>query len=283
MDAQKGHNADHLHIPQINMVMIFDFDGYRPVFLKPVDRSFMDVKLLRTVLEEVSFNGVLVLDRGFFSYDIAQLMSSRMKFIMPMRRNSSMIDYGIKLDSSFVYRDRGILSGFTYRDGFRVYIFQDQSLMAEEASNFIRMISEGRKTQEEFNSAQQEFGKISVLTNLEAEPKEIYMMYKQREEVEQAFDAMKNELENAKSYLSDDYALRGYFFISFVSLYLYYAIFNLVRKAGLTFRLSVNDALLRFSRSYMIVDGKREILSELPASVEKLDSQLGTNIFPKKV
>jgi hypothetical protein len=45
----------------------------------------------------------------------------------------------------------------------------------------------------------------------------------------------------------------------------------------------VNDALLRFSRVYMIMDGRREMLSELPASVEKLDNQLGTNIFPKKL
>jgi hypothetical protein len=33
----------------------------------------------------------------------------------------------------------------------------------------------------------------------------------------------------------------------------------------------------------MIIDGRRELLSELPASVEKLDSLLGTNIFPKKL
>ena len=122
-----------------------------------------------------------------------------------------------------------------------------------------------------------------MLTNLTVDPHEIYLMYKQREEIEQAFDAMKNELENDKSYLSDDHALRGYFLISFISLYLYYSIFNLIRSSGLTGRLSVNDALLMFSRVYKIIDGRREMLSELPASVEKLDSLLGTNIFPKKL
>ena len=40
--------------------LIFDLD--RPVFLKPLDGS---VKSLRKVLEEVDFNGILVLDRGF--------------------------------------------------------------------------------------------------------------------------------------------------------------------------------------------------------------------------
>jgi hypothetical protein len=32
--------------------------------------------------------------------------------------------------------------------------------------------------------------------------KEIYLLYKEREDVEMAFDAMKNELENDKIYLS---------------------------------------------------------------------------------
>ena len=279
--AQKGHNADHLHIPQVNMALIFDLDRYRPVFLKPLDGSVRDVKSLRKVLEEVDFNGILVLDRGFFSYDLAQLMPS--KFIMPMRRNSSLADYSIKLNSSFVYRDRGILCGFKEQGGLRVYTFQDQSLMSEESSTFIKMIAEGKKSQKDFEEAQPAFGKISILTNLTLDPQEIYLLYKQREEIEQAFDAMKNELENDKSYLSDDYALRGYFLISFISLYLYYSIFNLIRSSGLTNRLSVNDVLLRFSRVYMIIDGRRELLSELPASVEKLDSLLGTNIFPKKL
>ena len=57
-------------------------------------------------------------------------------------------------------------------------------------------------------------------------------------------------------------------------------------KYRLIFRLrsiSVKDALLRFSRVYEIVDGKKTIISEIPASSAKLDEQLGTNIFPKKL
>ena len=94
---------------------------------------------------------------------------------------------------------------------------------------------------------------------------------------------MKNELENDKTYLRDDDSIRGYFFVSFLSLYLYYSIFVLIRAADLTDRVSVRDALLRFSRVYEITDGKRSVMSEIPASSAKLDEQLGTNIFPKKL
>ena len=107
------------------------------------------------------------------------------------------------------------------------------------------------------------------------------MIYKQREEVEEAFDATKNELENDKTYLRGDESVRGYFFVSFLSLYLYYNIFTLIRAADLTGIFSVKDVLLRYSRVYMIEDGKKEIMSEIPATIEKLDKMLGTNLFPK--
>ena len=94
---------------------------------------------------------------------------------------------------------------------------------------------------------------------------------------------MKNELENDKSYLNDDDSLREYFFVSFLSLYLYYSIFVLIRAADLTNKLSVKDALLKFSKVYKIVREKKESLSEIPSSVEKIDRLLGTNIFPKKL
>ena len=281
--AAKGHNADHIYLPQVNMALAFDLDQYRPVFLKPLEGSVRDVKSLRNALGEIHFDGILVLDTGFSSQDLAEIMRMDMRFIMPLRRNQDMIDYDMDLNSSFVYRDRGIRSGFLNRNGLRIYMFQDQMLMAEESSTFIKMISERRRTQKEFDSESRKFGKISILSNVKDDPETIYGLYKQREEIEQAFDAMKNELENDKSYLGDEDSLRGYFFVSFLSLYLYYRIFVLIRAADLTSKLSVKDVLLKFSKVYRIVRGKKETLSEIPASVEKIDVMLGTDIFPKRL
>ncbi len=105
----------------------------------------------------------------------------------------------------------------------------------------------------------------------------------QREEIEQAFNVMKNELENDKSYLGNDNSLRGYFFISFLSIYLYYSIFVLIRAADLTCKMSVKDVLLKFSKLYRIVRSNKETVSEIPSSVEKMDKMHGINIFPKRL
>ena len=51
-------------------------------------------------------------------------------------------------------------------------------------------------------------GKISILTNLDWSAEKVYFVYKEREEVELAFDAMKNELENDKAYLGNDDAVK---------------------------------------------------------------------------
>ncbi len=94
---------------------------------------------------------------------------------------------------------------------------------------------------------------------------------------------MRNEIENDKAYLSDDDALKGYFFVSFLSLYLYYSIFMPIRGADLTNKLSVRDVLLKFSEVCMIVQGKEETVGEIPSGVEKVDRGIGTNVFPKKL
>ena len=105
-----------------------------------------------------------------------------------------MIDYSIylRLDlrPSFVYRDRVIRSGFQNRNGFRIYMYLDKMLMAEESSTFIKMIAEGRRKQKEFQSEYMKFRKISILSNLKDDHLTIYNLYKQREEIEQAFDTM---------------------------------------------------------------------------------------------
>ena len=77
--------------------------------------------------------------------------------------------------------------------------------------------------------------------------------------------------------------MRGYFFVYFLSLYLYYSIFVLIRAADLINKLSVKEVLLKFSKVYKTVRGKKESLSEIPSGVEKIDRLLGTNIFHKRL
>lgn len=280
--AERGHNHEHLYLNQINMVMVFDTDRYMPVSLKPLEGSIRDIKALKKELENTSYNGIIVIDRGFTSHELMDTMDNKnIKFIMPLRRNEKDIDYNMHFNKSFIYRNRGIMSGVVDSKNYKLYMFYDPMLAGEESSTYITLITVGKRENKDYENESIKFGKIAIMSNIDGDPEKIYLMYKERDEIEKSFDAMKNNLENDKSYLRDDGSLRGYFFISFISLYIYYNIFVLVKAAGLTSRYSVKDVLLKFSRVYRIIENKKEYTSEIPASVEKLDKILGTNIFPK--
>ena len=95
---------------------------------------------------------------------------------------------------------------------------------------------------------------------------------------------MKNELENDKCYLGDVDAVRAYFFVSFLSLYLYFRVLEKIRVAGLTSELSVNELLFLLSKVYIVKhSGGKERLTEVPKKVERLIEELNiTNVLPNK-
>ncbi|EQD74845.1 hypothetical protein B1B_02440, partial [mine drainage metagenome] len=55
-------------------------------------------------------------------------------------------------------------------------------------------------------------------------PETVFDLYKFRNDVEEAFDVFKNLLQVDTPYLRDDDTLRGYVFVSFISLIAYYRI-----------------------------------------------------------
>ncbi len=202
-----------------------------------------------------------------------------------------LIDYEATMGEGFEYRKRGILQSkkditdllkkrITWNNDSRVflYIYEDVKLRGEEESNLILLRKNGKIS--EYDRTR--LGKVSILSSLDIDASELYTLYKEREDVEQAFDAMKNELEEDKTYLQDDESVWGYFFIAFLSLYLHYKILAVIRKGGLSKKLSVNEVLLQLSRIYMVkyTDGKSGFL-EIPKKVEDLCKSLKIDILPK--
>ena len=195
------------------------------------------------------------------------------------------------MHEGFVYRVRGILQAkmdlsgdlrrrISWENNTRVflYMYKDVKLRGEEESNLILLMGEGNIKAYD----RSRLVKVSLLSSLDRNPSEIYELYKEREDVEQAFDAMKNELEDDKTYLQDDESVWGYFLITFLSIYLYYCILAIIRRHDLTKGLSVNELLLQLSRIYMVKykDGSTGFL-EIPKRVEDLCKNLELDISPK--
>ena len=277
--AEKGYNKDNLYLKQVNFALMFSHDRKVPVMIKAIPGSVRDIKAIRGVIEEYELKDcTLIMDRGLASIELARdLKLNSTRFVFPLRRNSALINYNMNLDNSFIYRDRGVNCGRReVEGGIFLYMYEDTKLRYEEETTFISMVEEGSKSRDELENERVKFGRVSLLSSMDADPRAVYELWKEREEVEQAFDAMKNELENDKSYLSDDDAVRGYFFVSMISLYVYYRILEMLRAKGLTGKRSVNEVLFELSKVYMI-DSKR--LSDIPAGVNRLVEELGLNIL----
>ena len=277
--AEKGHNPDHLYIRQVNMALFFDEKRKIPVMLKPMPGSIRDVKALRKAVEEAYLPScVVVMDRGFASYDVAELLQeNKMRFILPLRRNFKAADYDLQLKDAFVFRKRGIKWARYSFNGKFIYMYEDVILRAEEETTKIALKEEENPKRLD----ERRFGKIAILSNLDMNGKKLFLLWKEREDVEQAFDALKNELEIDKAYLREDDGLMGYFFVSFISLYLYHRVLDILRKKDVISDMSVKELLFELSKSYLIKYGDgRTRFSETPRKIEELDGKLGLNILP---
>jgi transposase len=278
--AEKGYNHEHLYISQINFLLFFSREKHLPLMLRPLNGSIKDIKALRSVLDEVNLKKcIIILDRGFASYELPnELKELKSNFILPLRRNFSIINYKTKLEKSFIYRDRGIKWNVKKFGKYYLYLYEDIRMKAEEEINFLKFMKENKKTKKDYDDEHKKFGRISLLSDLKINGEKVYLMWKDRENIEVAFDSLKNELENDKTYLGDEDAVRGYFFISFISLYLYYKILNLIKEKNLSNKISVNEVLLELSKIYEVYYENKTKLGPIPERVNRLTENLGINI-----
>jgi transposase len=277
--AERGYNKDHVFLDQINFSLLFSEDRKLPVALKIYPGSIRDVKTVKKTIEEFRLHSsIIVMDRGFVSIEMINYMSDNMRYIQPLRRNSKLIDYSINMKGSFTYRGRGIRYGSVKYSNYSLYIYEDARLRGEEISNSIV----ARTMNPEIKVHEERLGKISLISNLDKAPDEIYLIYKKREDIEQCFDAMKNEMENDKTYLRDNDAIRGYFFVSFIALYIHYRLLEILRINDLIGKYSVNELLFELSKVYAVEysDDKIEF-NEIPKRVESLLKKINMDILPK--
>lgn len=279
--AEKGYNRYHLYLPQINLVLLTSTDEELPSAIKIVPGSVRDISSLYVTLEELTLkNKTLILDRGFFSDDLMKKLQRKgVSYVIPARRNSVLYKDKVNIDEHFFYKKRLIKCGKKKINDYFIYLFEDTMLKMEEERRFFRMIDDGLKKKTELNAAK--FGKILIVSNIDDKPEEIFQLYKQRDEVEKSFDVFKNLLEADRLYLRNNESVFGHIFVSFISLYAYCKIRALLKKAKLLEKYSVEDVIEIFGKVYVIQDGDREIISEIPKKVRIFDEKLKTDLFPK--
>lgn len=258
---QRGYNAQGSFDPQANLLLLFSQSRREPVYYRVLPGNIRDVKSVQLTLKEIgATDTVFVADKGFYSEsNIEQMEQSRLQYVIPLKRNSSLIDYeplkkGGKSGFShfFKFQDRFIFCTFRHlNDGKTLYTFLDDHLRLEEERAFLNrmeMQKEEKLTIMDFHERIHMLGTFSIITNLrEKLPEDIYKMYKARMEVETAFDAFKNTLEADRSYMHSDQSFEGWMFINYLALLAYWRMLKVLMAKELLTKFSINDLIMHLS------------------------------------
>ncbi|AKA48031.1 hypothetical protein IX51_01780 [uncultured archaeon] len=269
---EMGHNSHGTHLPQINLMMLFSSTRREPTFIRIIPGSIRDVSTMKATMIMAGVERcVIIADKGFYSADnIKKLRKLHLDYIIPLKRNSSLIPASSEFTGVFDYDGRPVkywnpVSG--------VYAFEDPVLRMEEEKDYLERVMQGKRSRKQFLEGSQVFGKVHLLSDLKESPERIYRLYKQREYVEYAFNVFKNDLEADRSYLGDDHMLFSYLFLNLLALNIHFQILN--RTDG---KYSVRDILLILSRIKIYALEGGEIMGEIPKKARELVTDLGVSL-----
>lgn len=289
--AEKGYNSQWDFTPQVNLLFIFSVDQKIPLFYRILPGNVRDVSCLKvTIVESDLKNVVIIGDKGFYSEENKRLLEKeRLQYILPLKRNNSLIDYQIikkgtksAFEGYFRFKKRFI---WYYRCGNKklaVLVFVDDSLKTEEEQDYLGRIEthpELGYTIKNFHQKQHTFGTIALITNLKdvSAPK-VFQYFKSRVEIEQMFDAFKNTLKADRSYMRSDYTLEGWMFINYLSLVYYYKIYRRLMEKDLLGDYSPSDVLLYLSKYRKVRVSTHWLDLEIPKQTRKLIEKFGLHI-----
>ncbi len=279
ISAMLGHDSDESNLPIVQLLLLFNMEEKEPSYYRILSGSITSVMSISSTMEESGISDiVLVGDTGFYSSEnVKNLEEKGIHYILPLKRNSTLISYDMKMKRYFPYEDRPVW--YSMSPGKRnIYIFQDTSLRAEEEKDFLRREEGKRGAVSRFRSIENRMGKIAVMTDLKVSGEVIYDMLKTRVDIEQAYDTLKNTIHADRTYVRDDYQMQGWMFVNFIALMLHYRIFNLLRKRDLLKHYSPRDVIEHLERINRLKIGDEWKYSEIPKKSRKIMDDLDLHI-----
>ncbi len=240
----------------INLMFVFSIKLKQPVYYRIMSGNIKDISSFKLCLEESGIcDATIIADKGFYSdSNIQKLDEEGLQYIVPLRRNSALIDYDkIKkgdfeeFEGYFMYQKRIIWYYQKIQDGKRVIVYKNEELKNEEINDYLRRcetLPESYSTQG-FYERQYKFGTIAIITNIDEEQttESIYLIYKSRSQIETMIDVFKNLFYADRTYMQDDDAIEGWMFINFVVMHWYYKILHQLKARELNTKYSPKDII----------------------------------------
>lgn len=131
--------------PTFNLLYFYSPHNYLPAYYRLFNENIKDVKMLSTAIKKSDFKDIIIIaDKGFFSErNLLFLENENLKYIVPLCRNSTLIDYKkyenlTKNKSHFLFEKRVIYyDSYGLPAGRFIYLFVDEQMMIKEKRDFI--------------------------------------------------------------------------------------------------------------------------------------------------
>ncbi len=275
---EKGYSKRGIGLEQMQLLLLWGIETHLPGFLKLLPGTSSSAQnLVRAVWESRMRNVVVVGDKGFYSKDNVEVLEDEdIHYALALRRDLQFLQHpaASRYKKHFIHR-KSVQWWREYEWGDRrVVHYLDKQIAAEEETALLRRVEEGKASMEDHRARRKRFGTLAILTDTGLPPKQLYELDKQRRDIEQSFDSLKNTLEGDKTWMQGRESLQGYYFILFIALHLYSQVLDHLRRKDLLKRYSVHDVLWQLSKVYQVdVDG-RDVVGEVTRSTRKVIEDL---------
>jgi len=272
--TELGHNGDDIWKPQVGILLMWGTSTQRPGFLKLLPGSTHSAQsLVNAIWESGVQNIVAVMDKGFWSpKNLKYLEESNIHYAMAMKRDLKLIKHApqTKYKDYFWYRKRVQWWRFTEWEGRVIYHYLDKTLADHEESTYLERVEEGRSTKTDYRQMKNRFGTLSIITDAGLSAEETYALYKERRDIEYAFDTLQNTLGADVTWMRSRESLQGYLFIQFISLYLYSQVLEHLKRKDMLSQYSVQDVLTYLSKACIVEMNGKDRFGEVTKQTKKL-------------
>ncbi len=233
------------------------------------------------MLEAGIQDAVVVADKGFASKkNIDLLDDEELKYIIPLKRNSSLLDDKIirtvdraMYEGYFLFQKRSIwYYSYEKEDLKKIMIYMDEKLRAEEEKDYLQRIEKQLEgySLENFYEEQYSFGTLALIENTAKSCKEVYETYKSRDQIEKSFDVLKNSLSADSSYIQNEQALEAWAFLNHISLMMIYKIYSLLKDKKQLSKYSSDDLISHLKYIHKVKINQQWMTSEITKKTNDL-------------
>lgn len=257
--AQKGYNSQMSFQSQFVLLYLYDATSSKPLYYRLLPGNIREISALKNTIKISGLeNCVYIADKGFFSSaNLTELERLNMEYVIPLKRDNSLIPYYLlkeveQTDDYFEHAKRFIFHTQTLEyQNRKIELFLDGKLREQEKTDYLSRINTlpEKFSKSGFNNKINTMGTLAIIHNTTLSPKEIYLEYKSRGQIEQFFDHLKNTLDAACSYMQREQSLNGWMFINHLSMTIIYYIYlklkttPLNKKQMLNHKYSISDTI----------------------------------------